>query len=48
MEQAEQEKNQFDLQKQSYGARLAQCKDKIAKKEGNLDELQKQLKDHPS
>ncbi|KAL5289001.1 CDC37 family protein [Megaselia abdita] len=45
MEQAEQEKKQFEMKKLSYSARLAQCKEKISKKDGNLDELQKQLKD---
>lgn len=45
MEQADQEKQQFELKKQTYVARLAQCKEKISKKDGNLEELQKQLKD---
>lgn len=45
MEQAEQEKQQFDLKKQSYSARLADVKGKIDKKEGNVEDLQKQLKD---
>uniref|UniRef100_T1H0Y8 Hsp90 chaperone protein kinase-targeting subunit n=1 Tax=Megaselia scalaris TaxID=36166 RepID=T1H0Y8_MEGSC len=45
MEQAEQEKKQFEMQKQSYGARLADCKKKIAEKDGDLEQLQKQLKE---